>query len=52
MKEYLVELRVKVDDEVLEEYGDVANLVLETTEEVPFSFDIEDCREVNQNSEV
>lgn len=52
MKEYLIELRVKVEDEVLEVYGDVTNLVLETTQDVPFSFDIEDCREVTQNSEV
>lgn len=47
MKEYLVQLRVKVEDDVLKEYGDVTNLILETTEEVPFSFDIDDCREVD-----
>lgn len=52
MKEYIVELRVKVEDEVLEAYGDVTNLVLETTQDVPFSFDIEDCKEIMQNSEV
>lgn len=47
MKEYLVQLRVKVEDDVLKEYGDVTNLILETTEEVPFSFDIDDCSEVD-----
>ena len=46
-KEYIIELRVKVDKEVLKQYGDITNLILETTEDVPFSFDIEDCREVN-----
>ena len=46
-KECIIELRVKVDKEVLKQYGDITNLILETTEDVPFSFDIEDCREVN-----
>ena len=46
-KEYIIELRVKVDEEVLEQYGEITNLILETTKDVPFSFDIEDCREIN-----
>ena len=47
-KEYIVELRIRVEEEVFKQYGgDINRLVLETTEEVPFSFDIVDCRKVN-----
>ena len=47
-KEYLVQLRVKVDADVLKEHGgDVSQMILDTTEDVPFCFDIEDCREVS-----
>ena len=47
-KEYLVQLRVKVDEDVLREHdGDVSQMILDTTENVPFCFDIEDCREVS-----
>lgn len=45
-KEYIVELRVTADEEEIERYGGIENLIYETTEDVPFSFDIEDCREV------
>lgn len=45
-KEYIVELRVTADEEEIERYGDIVNLILETTGDVPFSFDIDDCREV------
>lgn len=45
-KEYIVELMVTADEEEIERYGGIENLILETTEDVPFSFDIEDCRKV------
>lgn len=45
-KEYIVELRVTADEEEIEKYGGIVDMILETTEDVPFSFDIEDCREV------
>lgn len=47
-KEYLVQLRVKVDVDILKEHGgEVSQMILGTTEDVPFCFDIEDCREVS-----
>lgn len=46
-KEYIVELRITADEEEIEKYGGIENLIYETTEDVPFSFDIEDCREVH-----
>ena len=46
MKEYVIELRVTVEDDVLSEYENVSDLIYQTTEDVPFSFNIEDCREV------
>ena len=45
-KEYIVELRVSADAEDIEKYGGIKNLIYETTEDVGFSFNIEDCREV------
>lgn len=45
-KEYIVELRITVDQDDLKEYMNVQDMIYETMEDVPFCFDIEDCREV------
>ena len=46
-KEYIVELRVAVDAEKLEANGgDIKDMIYNATMEAPFSFSIEDCREV------
>lgn len=47
-EKHFVQLRVKVDEDVLREHnGDVSQMILDTTENVLFCFDIEDCREVS-----
>lgn len=47
-KEYIVELRVTVDKEELEANGgNIADMIYNATMEAPFSFSIEDCREIN-----
>lgn len=45
-REYVVGLRIKVDEDVIEEYGDIQSVILETTEDVPFSFDVETVMEM------
>lgn len=46
-KEYIVELRVTVDEEELEANGgDITDMIYNATMEAPFSFSIGDCREV------
>lgn len=47
-KEYIVELRVTVDREELEANGgNITDMIYNATMEAPFSFSIEDCREIN-----
>ena len=45
MKEYVIEIRVKVEDDVLGEYTDINDVIYSTTEDVPFSFSIENVQE-------
>lgn len=45
-REYVVGLRIKVGEDVIEEYGDIQSVILETTEDVPFYFDIETVMEM------
>lgn len=46
MEEYIVGLRIRVEKEVLKQYGgDITELILKTTKDVPFLFDIEDCKQ-------
>ena len=47
MKEYMATLKISVEDEELEKYTDVSELIYSNTEEVPFSFSIEDIHECN-----
>lgn len=44
-KEYVVGLRIKVDEDLIEEYGSIQSVIFETTKDVPFSFDIETVME-------
>ncbi len=44
-KEYIAELRITVDEEELEKYRNIRDMIYESTKDVPFSFDIMDCRE-------
>ena len=49
MKEYIVKLILQVDEEVLEQYENVNDLIYSNTDEVPFCFSVEDiheCKEV------
>ena len=45
-RKYIATLILTADTEEIEKYGSVQDMIFETTEEVPFCFDIEDCREV------
>ena len=45
-KEYIVELRVTVDTVDIERYGGIENMIDDSIRGVPFSFEIEDCREI------
>lgn len=45
-KEYVICLRVNADSEEIEKYGSIEDMILETTQDVPFSFDIETVMEI------
>ena len=47
MKEYIIQIRVKVEESELEKYTDVNELIYCNTEEVPFSFSIENVHKCN-----
>jgi hypothetical protein len=48
MKEYVITMKVAVEDEELSNYEDIDDLMYSTMEEVPFSFSIENAKEVEQ----
>lgn len=48
MKEYIITMKVTVEDEELRNYEDIDDMMYSTMEEVPFSFSIEDAQEVDQ----
>jgi hypothetical protein len=48
MKEYVITMKVAVEDEELSNYEDIDDMMYSTLEEVPFSFSIEDAQEVKQ----
>jgi hypothetical protein len=45
MVEYIVEIRVQVEDDEMDKYTDVNDLIYSNTENVPFSFSIENVQE-------
>lgn len=45
-KYYSVELRITVDDEELKKYDDVKDMIYDSTQETPFSFYIENVKEL------
>lgn len=46
MKEYRLTIRMSVENETLEEYADIDDMVYSTMEEVPFSFEVEDAVDI------
>jgi len=48
VKEFIVKIRLQVDKEVLEQYDNVNDLIYSNTDEVPFSFSIEDTYECKE----
>lgn len=45
-KYYSIELRITVDEEELEKYRDIKDMVYSTTQETPFSFYIGNVKEL------
>ena len=46
-RKYKVELEIVVEDEVEKEYGCVEDMIYESTEDVPFSFEIKEVKPIN-----
>lgn len=45
-KEYIVMLKITADEDEIQKYGNIESMIYETTEDVPFSFNIENVKEV------